>query len=143
MSRPPSLSWSLQRSNRSSLTPLGCALSDRQADYAPLSIFTEPYDSNGYYLLVLAPEPGNKDADSWEIEICRWEPDDPDDEECGSATGQPLIRCELPASPTAARLADLLDTVERQADLLAEWAESPVGATLDGTDLVVTRGRDN
>ncbi|MGK4579402.1 hypothetical protein [Kitasatospora sp. HPMI-4] len=120
-----------------------CSSEQATLDYAPLSIFTEPYDSNGYYLSVLAPEPGNEDAGSWEIEICRWEPDDPDDEECSSATGEPLIRCELPTSPDVAQLVGLLDKVEQHPGLLAKWAESPVGATLDETDLVVTRGRDS
>ncbi|GAA2746014.1 hypothetical protein [Kitasatospora cinereorecta] len=120
-----------------------CSSEQATLDYAPLSIFTEPYDSDGYYMTIHAPEPGNEETDSWEIEIGRWEPDDPDDEECSSATGRAVIRCELPASPDAAQLVHLLDKVEQRADLLAKWAESPVGATLDGTEIVVTQGRDS
>ncbi|MFJ5119648.1 hypothetical protein [Kitasatospora sp. NPDC088548] len=120
-----------------------CSSEQATLDYAPLSIFSEPYDSDGYYLSIFAPEPGDEDAKSWEIEIARWEPDDPDDEECSSATGVVAIRCELAVSPEAAQLTSLLDKVEQQADLLAKWAKSPVGAVLEGTELVVTRGRDS
>jgi hypothetical protein len=120
-----------------------CSSEQATLDYAPLSIFTEPDDSDGYYLSIHAPEPGNADAESWEIEIGRWEPDDPDEEECSSATGVAVIRCELPSSPDAAQLTSLLDKVEQQADLLAKWVESPVGAMLDRTALVVTQGCDS
>ncbi|WP_282202045.1 hypothetical protein [Kitasatospora fiedleri] len=119
-----------------------CSSEQATLDYAPLSIFTEPYDSDGYYMSVHAPEPGSKKDDSWEIEIGCWEPDDPADEE-GSATTIAAIRCELPTSPDAAQLTDLLDKVEQRADLLAKWAESSVGATLDETEFVVTQGRDS
>ncbi|WP_327679245.1 hypothetical protein [Kitasatospora sp. NBC_00458] len=119
-----------------------CSSEQAALDYTPVGIFTEPYDSDGYYMSILAPEPGNKDADSWEIEIGRWRPDDPDDPECSSATGIVAIRCELPTSPEASQLVGLLDKVEQQSVLLAKWAESLVGATLDGTEFVVTQGRD-
>ncbi|MEW9520848.1 hypothetical protein [Streptomyces tubercidicus] len=111
---------------------------------ANLAIFAEPYDSEGYYLSVHAPKPGNGGADSWDMEIGRWESDDPDEEgEYSSATGSTVLRCALPASPGAGEIADLLNRIENEPGLLAKWAETRVGMALAGTKFVVTSGYDD
>ncbi|MFE6163524.1 hypothetical protein ACFQ7F_31955 [Streptomyces sp. NPDC056486] len=98
-------------------------------------IFAEPYDSDGYYMSVRAPEPGDDETDSWDIKIGRWEPDDPDEED-GSATGSAVLRCVPPAPPDANQIANLLNQLAQQPDLLAQWAETSVGAALVGTELI-------
>lgn len=100
------------------------------------SIFDEPSDSDRYFLTVDAPHPG-EDRDVWRVQICRWEPDDPGDDECGSATGEPLVTCTCSAPPTASEIADLLNLSEEKPERLATWAQTPVGAPLDGTTFVV------
>jgi hypothetical protein len=64
-----------------------------------------------------------------EVEIGRWEPDDPDEEyeEHSSATGSIVISCALPAAP------DADETVGEKPLLLAEWAETLVGTTIEVT----------
>ena len=119
-----------------------CTSGQAALDYTPLSIFSEPYDSDGYFVTICTPEPGNPTAASWQIEVCRWEPDDADEDESSSATGIQLVRCELPSAPDAERLTHLLDEVEKRPALLREWAATPIGGTLEGTEFTVTRGRD-
>ncbi|GGX08640.1 hypothetical protein [Streptomyces noursei] len=113
-------------------------------DDASCEIFAEPYDSDGFYMTVQAPEPGDDDA-SWEIGIGRWEPDDPDEEygDHTSATGSPVIGCALPAAPGADEIAHWLKSVDEKPLLLAEWAETPVGMALVGTTVVVTKRYDS
>ncbi|WP_432032147.1 hypothetical protein [Streptomyces antibioticus] len=113
-------------------------------DDAGSGIFAEPYDSDGFYMTVQVPEPGDDDA-SWEIEVGRWEPDDPDEEygDHTSATGSPVIGCALPVAPSADEIAHLLKSVDGKPLLLAEWAEAPVGAVLAGTTMVVTKRYDS
>ncbi|MFJ1916878.1 hypothetical protein ACIOGX_33685 [Streptomyces sp. NPDC088147] len=107
-------------------------------------IFAEPFDSDGFYMTVQAPEPGSDEA-SWEIAIGRWEPDDPEEEfeDHTSATGSPVIGCALPAAPGAEEIAHWLKSVEEKPLRLAEWAETPVGVALAGTTLVVTERYDS
>ncbi|CDR14934.1 hypothetical protein [Streptomyces iranensis] len=107
-------------------------------------IFAEPYDSDGFYLTVQAPEPDDDDS-LWEIEIGRWEPDDPDEEygEHSSATGSAVIGCAPPAAPDADEIAHLLKSVGEKPLLLTEWAETPVGTALAGTTIVVTERYDS
>ncbi|GHE65787.1 hypothetical protein CP980_15545 [Streptomyces vinaceus] len=100
-------------------------------------IFVEPGDSEGLYLSICAPNPSEAGADAWDIEIGRWEQDDPD-EEYGSATGRTVLRCALPASPRAEEITGLLEQLGQDPELLAKWAESPVGSALPGTEFVVT-----
>ncbi|MFD0294175.1 hypothetical protein ACFWJS_37180 [Streptomyces sp. NPDC127061] len=102
-------------------------------------LFLEPYDSDGFYLTIEAPEPGDDEA-SWEIEVGRWVPDDPEEEPGNhtSATGHAVVRCALPVAPTAEEIAHLLTSVDERPLLLAEWAEVCVGAVLAGTAMVVT-----
>ncbi|MFG3044535.1 hypothetical protein ACGFZR_06350 [Streptomyces sp. NPDC048241] len=106
-------------------------------------LFAEPHDSDGFYMTVQVPEPGDDNA-SWEIEIGRWEPDDPDEEygDHTSATGSSVIVCALPAAPSADEIACLLKAVDEKPLLLAEWAETPVGAVLAGTAAAVTKRYD-
>ncbi|MFE5243083.1 MULTISPECIES: hypothetical protein [unclassified Streptomyces] len=107
-------------------------------------LFVEPYDSDGFYLTIEAPEPGD-DETSWEIEVGRWVPDDPEEEPGNhtSATGHDMVGCALPLAPTAEEIALLLKSVDEKPLLLAEWAETPVGAVLAGTTMVVTEGYDS
>ncbi|MFI9496212.1 MULTISPECIES: hypothetical protein [Streptomyces] len=102
-------------------------------------LFVEPYDSDGFYLTIEAPEPGD-DETSWGVEVGRWVPDDPEEEpgDHTNATGQPMVGCSLPVAPTAEEIAHLLQSVDEKPLLLAEWAESRVGAVLAGTAMVVT-----
>ncbi|MFE9963707.1 hypothetical protein [Streptomyces sp. NPDC005525] len=107
-------------------------------------LFVEPYDSDGFYLTIEAPEPGD-DETSWEIEVSRWVPDDPDEEPGNhtSATGHAVVGCALPVAPTAEEIAHLLKSVDEKPLLLAEWAETPVGAVLARTAVVVTERYDS
>lgn len=107
-------------------------------------IFAEPYDSDGFYMTVQAPEPDDADG-SWEIEIGRWEPDDPDEEygEHSSATGSTVISCAVPAAPDADEIAHLLKSVEEKPLLLVQWAETPVGTAIAGTTIEVTKRYDS
>ncbi|GHE02943.1 hypothetical protein [Streptomyces alanosinicus] len=113
-------------------------------DDAGSGIFAEPYDSDGFYMTVHTPEAGDDDA-SWEIEVGRWEPDDPDEEygDHTSATGSPVVGCALSVAPSAEVIAQLLKSVEEKPLLLAEWADAPVGAVLTGTTMVVTKRYDS
>lgn len=98
-------------------------------------VFAEPYDSDGFFVTVQAPEPGDGDADgSWEIEVGRWEPDDPEEEygAHSSATGSTAIRCALPAAPTLDEITGLLNFVGEPPKVLAEWADTRVGAVHGG-----------
>jgi hypothetical protein len=100
-------------------------------------IFNEPYDSDGYFLTVGTPHRENGDG-AWQVEVCHWEPNDPDDEECSSATGEPLVTCACSVPPTVSEIADLLHRSEAEPDRLATWAETPVGETLAGSEFTVT-----
>ncbi|MEV7417365.1 hypothetical protein [Streptomyces sp. NPDC089919] len=107
-------------------------------------LFAEPYDSDGFYLAVHAPEPGDADG-LWEIEIGRWESDNPDEEygEHTSATGSPLVGCVLPAAPDADAITHLLKSVDEEPLLIAQWAETPMETALAGTTMVVTKRYDS
>ncbi|WP_031160382.1 hypothetical protein [Streptomyces durhamensis] len=107
-------------------------------------LFVEPYDSDGFYLTIEAPGPGDDEA-SWEIEVGRWVPDDPEEEpgNHSSATGHARVCCALPVAPTADEIAHLLKSVDEKPLLLAEWAEAPAGAVLAGTAMVVTERYDS
>ncbi|SDK23785.1 hypothetical protein [Streptomyces indicus] len=103
------------------------------------SIFAEPYDSDDHFLTVNAPRPGKDGPDSWDIEISCWEPDDPEEEECSSATGRTVLRCTLPTTPSADEITDLLNQLQKEPTRLVQWAQTKAGATLAGTTFVVTR----
>ncbi|MFK8910276.1 hypothetical protein [Streptomyces sp. YS-3] len=107
-------------------------------------LFAEPYDSDGFYLTVHAPEPSD-DVGSWEIEIGHWEPDDPHEEygEHTSATGSTILKCALPSAPDADEITRLLKSVEENPMVLAQWAKTPVGTALEGTTMVVTKHHDS
>ncbi|WTW98288.1 hypothetical protein OG216_35320 [Streptomycetaceae bacterium NBC_01309] len=106
-----------------------------------LVIFNEPYDSDGYFITVGTPqrESGNG---AWRVEVSHWVPDDPDDEDCSSATSDRLLVCTLPTPPTAAEIADRPHRGEAHPDQLAAWARTPVGESLAGTGIVVTERDD-
>ncbi|MER7045092.1 hypothetical protein [Streptomyces jumonjinensis] len=107
-------------------------------------LFMEPYDSDGFYLTIEAPEPGDDEA-SWEIEVGRWVPHDPEEEPGNhtSATGHAVVGCALPVAPAAEEIAHLLKSVDEKLLLLAEWAAAPAGAVLAGTAMVVTERYDS
>ncbi|WP_416974257.1 hypothetical protein [Streptomyces sp. 4F14] len=107
-------------------------------------LFAEPYDSDGFYLTVQAPEPGDSDS-PWEVEVGRWEPDDPDEEygEHTSATGNSMVLCALPAAPETHEIVQVLKAVDEKPLLLAQWAAAPVGSALEGTTWGVTERFDS
>lgn len=107
-------------------------------DPAGFEIFCEPYDSDRYYVTVNAPW-SRHFKENWQITIGRWVPDDPDDEEYSSATGEPLLSCSRHEAPSAAAIVALLELSEQRAEQLADWAKTSVGSTLSGTDFVVTK----
>ena len=105
-------------------------------------IFAEPDDSDGLFVSIGVPKAGGECNTSWTVEVGLWEPDDPDEEEPSSATGATMRRCVLPASPGVDELVAFLNLLADQPDVLAKWAETPVGQALAGTGFVVTHGRE-
>lgn len=103
---------------------------------ANFAILDDPGFSDGHFLTIDAPQPDGDGTDAWLIDISRWEPDDPEDEECTSATGKTVLNCILSAPPAASEITDLLNRSSEQQ--LAAWADTPVGATLAGTTFIVT-----
>ncbi|GAB2771150.1 hypothetical protein [Streptomyces daliensis] len=104
-------------------------------------IFAEPYGADHLFLTVGVPEPDGEGAGAWHIEICRWEPDDPDEEgedEYSSATGERVLECRLTTVPRPDDIADLLSRLGAEPGLLPEWAMTEVGDPLTGTKFVVT-----
>ncbi|MFJ6986266.1 MULTISPECIES: hypothetical protein [unclassified Streptomyces] len=104
-------------------------------------IFAEPYDADHYFLTVSAPDPGDEGRDAWHVDVCRWVPDDPEengDEEYSSATGEHLLRCVLPTPPSTEDVTELLSRVSAEPGVLKEWAQTTVGSPLEGTTFVVT-----
>lgn len=104
-------------------------------------IFAEPYEADHLFLTVRVPEPDGDEAGAWCIEICRWVPDDPDEEgedEYSSATGEPVLECRLTAVPRPDDISDLLSRLVAEPELLSVWAETKVGDPLVGTKFVVT-----
>ncbi|MEU5975728.1 hypothetical protein [Streptomyces sp. NPDC047315] len=104
-------------------------------------IFAEPYDADHHFLTVSAPDPQGEGLDAWHVEVCRWVPDDPEEEgeeEYSSATGEHLVQCVLPAPPSADVLSALLSRVSAEPAVLKAWAQTSVGSPLEGTTLVVT-----
>ncbi|MEU8278394.1 hypothetical protein ACFYOK_35570 [Microbispora bryophytorum] len=107
-----------------------------------LFIEYEPWDESGrYFLNIFAPMPSNDD-NAWQLEIAQWIPDDPEDDD-GSATGEPVLRCVRATPPTAPDLIEVLNLSCSRAQQLASWAETPVGEALDGTTFVVTHRYDD
>ncbi|WP_067486079.1 hypothetical protein [Actinomadura hibisca] len=103
-----------------------------------LAIFDEPDGSDGYYLAIDAPQPDHPLRGAWSVDVCRWVPDDPEEEEPSSATGHTIASCALATRPTATEIADLLNLGAEKPERLAAWAETPVGEVLVGTGFAVT-----
>ncbi|MFC7308378.1 hypothetical protein ACFQVC_29670 [Streptomyces monticola] len=104
-------------------------------------IFAEPYDADHHFLTVSAPDPGGEGMGAWHIDVCRWVPDDPEEEgeeEYTSATGEPLLRCRLPAAPRTDDVTKLLSRVCSEPAALKAWGQTSVGNPLEGTTFVVT-----
>jgi hypothetical protein len=107
-----------------------------------VAIEHEPWDEPGrYFLNISAPMPSD-DGNAWQLEIGQWIPDDPEDED-GSATGEPVLRCVRATPPTASELIEVLNLSCGRAQQLAGWAVTPIGDALDGTTFVVTGRYDN
>ncbi|WP_329082423.1 hypothetical protein [Streptosporangium sp. NBC_01469] len=107
-----------------------------------LFIEHEPWDEPGrYFLNISAPMPSD-DGNDWQLEIGQWIPDDPEDED-GSATGEPILRCVRATSPTASELIEVLNLSYGKAQQLAGWAVTPSGDALESTTFVVTSRYDN
>ncbi|MFJ3905210.1 hypothetical protein [Streptomyces sp. NPDC090025] len=104
-------------------------------------IFAEPFDEDHLFLTVRTPDPGEADGSAWDVEICRWEPDNPDEEgedEYSSATGASVLHCMLPTAPSPDDVADLLSRLATEPGILVGWAETQVGELLAGTKFAVT-----
>ncbi|RKS76503.1 hypothetical protein BZB76_1859 [Actinomadura pelletieri DSM 43383] len=105
---------------------------------ANLAILDEPDGPEGYYLAIDASQLHRPRQDAWTVEVCLWVPDDPEEEEPTSATGEPIVRCVLATRPAASEIAELLDLSAEKPERLAAWADTPVGEVLAGTSFVVT-----
>ncbi|WP_431782055.1 hypothetical protein [Streptomyces chumphonensis] len=104
-------------------------------------IFAEPYDADHHFLTVSAPDPSGESLDAWHVDVCRWVPDDSEEkgeEEYSSASGEHLLRCVLPSTPSAEGVTELLSRVSAEPGVLKEWAQTTVGSPLEGTTFVVT-----
>ncbi|MBN6038625.1 hypothetical protein JYK18_27470 [Amycolatopsis sp. 195334CR] len=95
-------------------------------------ISDDPYSDGGYFLNVQAPIP---DRPAWNVELCRWVPDNRTDGD----TGEPVLDCARSDPPAVEEIVALLDRSDGQADVLAAWAATPVGDALAGTAFVVTQ----
>ncbi|QUQ72522.1 hypothetical protein [Kutzneria sp. CA-103260] len=118
-----------------------CANSEARLLVSDFEITDDPYDEEAdrYFLDVLAPIPGGRwQRDGWKVEICRWVPDDPEDE-YGGATGEPVLDCVRAEPPTLSEIVELLNRSDGQSDVLAAWAKTAVGEVLAGTAFVVTK----
>ncbi|WP_433270841.1 hypothetical protein ACQPZF_10945 [Actinosynnema sp. CS-041913] len=102
-------------------------------------ITDDPYglEPDRFYLSVEASMSAYR-RDGWRVEICRWVPDDPDDEYSG-ATGESVLRCVCSARPSADDIVELLNRSGGSSEQLAAWAKTPVGEALAGTAFVVTK----
>ena len=107
-----------------------------------LFIDFEPWDdSDRYFLNIFAPM-HNDHVKAWQLEIGRWIPDDPEDED-GPATGEPILHCVRETPPPASDLIEVLDLGRKRVQQLADWAVTPIGEALDGTTFVVTSRYDS
>lgn len=118
---------------------LECNEESARLEVEDLSIFVDPDFGEKYYLTVEAPLPSEASRHDWKIEIGRWEPYGPEDEDGnGSYSGNPLLACVQSAPPVVRELVDLLDLVGHQPGQLAIWSKTPVGGRLAGTNFIVT-----
>jgi hypothetical protein len=106
-----------------------------------LDLVYDPFGQDKLFLTIGAPQPGEDGPRAWSIDIQQWVPDDLDDDEdeFGSATGQSVLRCELPARPSAESLADVVCRLDREPQLFARIVKAAqVGSPLESTQFVVT-----
>jgi hypothetical protein len=105
-----------------------------------LSIFAEHDFEEKYYLTIDTPPVGSARRRGWRIEIARWEPTGPldDDGEASSFGGDPLLACVQAVPPTPSEIVNLLRLVAEQPDQLEAWSTTQVGERLVGTTFVVT-----
>jgi hypothetical protein len=111
-----------------------------------LFVTYDPYERDKLFVNIGAPQPGPDGPMVWSIDIDRWVPVDPDaqiegtDEDYdGTMTGESVLRCVLPARPSAESLADLLRRLGRDPQLLLQIVKvAEIGLPLVGTEFVVT-----
>lgn len=124
-----------------------CSSSAAQLEEATPSIFVEPHDQSdfhGYFLSVNAPATFTGGYRGWQVSVSKWVPDsgDPDEEE-GSATGEPIVTCDLLSPPTVSEIVDLLNQVGTNEERLVEWSKTPVDQALADTRFAVTGRNDH
>lgn len=122
-----------------------CANNEAMLLVDDFTITDDPFgsDSDRFFLNVEAPTPnGAYGRDDWGVDISRWVPDDPEDED-SRATGEPVLRCVRSAPPTAAEIVELLNRSGGRPEQLAAWVKTPVGEALTGTAFVVTERYDD
>lgn len=115
---------------------------EANVDAADLTIFFEPYyddedpDVRSYYLGIRAPEPNEEDV-TWRIGVSEWITTERD-EHGSSASGEPILTCDVTSRPTAGDLTALLNAAAEHERRLADWSLTPVGQALANTSFVVT-----
>lgn len=107
-------------------------------DMSTLSILDDPSLGDDYYLSIDSPVPGGTHPHGWSIYLGRWEPDDPDNEDSGSSTGDSVVICDLPTAPNVADLVQLLNLNAAGTSQHKAWATTPIGDPLPGTGFIVT-----
>lgn len=117
-----------------------------QFEAGHLNLIYDPYEHEKLFVTISAPEPGTDGPTAWSIDVHRWVPVDPnvqpeelDEDYCGTMTSQGVLRCVLPARPTAEGLADLLRWLGRDPEFLPRVVKAAeVGSPLEGTEFVIT-----
>lgn len=110
------------------------------------SITDDPFetDTDRFFLNVEAPMPdGAYGRYRWTVDLSRWVPDDPDDDEGGSDTGKFVLRCVRSTPPTVTEIVELLNRSGGRQEQLAAWSKTPVGNVLAGTVFTVTDRYDD
>lgn len=117
-----------------------------QFEAGHLDLIYDPYEHEMLFVNIGAPEPGPDGPTVWSIDVDRWVPVDPnvqledlDEDYHGTMTGQSVLRCVLPARPSAESIADLLRRLGHDPELLPRIVKTTdVGSPLEGTEFVVT-----
>ena len=77
---------------------------------------------------------------NWQVVISEWipDPDDSTDPDGRSASGEPIVECQLPGRPSAQDIATLIDLCSADSQRLAAWAATPIGQPLEGATVIAT-----
>ncbi len=113
--------------------------------YLSVSCEHEESPADGHFLTIEAPLPGRPGGQArWSVTVGQWVPDEYDpDGEVGSAHGETLLECALAERPAASELTGLIRLAGTGLEQLPAWAKTPVGDTLAGTAVVVTKRHDD